>query len=103
MQCAKCAVGLAQIQHIKHVELAGALACQKTHSAQAAIGIASAAAGLVRDFHTFACAGKQHGVVANDVTATHGGKTNGVFLALASVAKALVYGAVFQLGALGGQ
>ena len=54
--------------------------------AQTAFGVVGAAAALVGDLDAFAGAGEQHGVLAHDVTATHGGKADAAARTLAGVA-----------------
>ena len=48
------------------------------------------------DFHALAFAGKQNGVVADNIAAAHGGKADGLRIARASLAFATVHRAVFQ-------
>ena len=45
----------------------------------------------MRDFNSLASAGKEYGMVANDIAATYGGKTDGRGIALSSHAVARVH------------
>jgi hypothetical protein len=66
---------------------------QEARGAQAALGIAGAAAALVADLDALAGAGEQHRVVAHDVAAADGGEADGRRVALAGDAFAAVHGA----------
>jgi len=83
---------LPDAQHVVHAEQAARVACQEARGAQAALGIAGAAAALVADLDALAGAGKQHRVVTDDVAAADGGKTNAGRVAWAGEALAIVVG-----------
>mmetsp|Transcript_6334 Transcript_6334/g.25725 ORF Transcript_6334/g.25725 Transcript_6334/m.25725 type:complete len:413 (-) Transcript_6334:1763-3001(-) len=95
----KPVMSVLEAQHVVHAEQAGGLAGQEARRAQAALGIDAAAAGLVADLDALAGAGEQHGVVANDVAAAHGGEADGGRVARAGDALAAVDGAGLQVTA----
>lgn len=66
----------AQAEHILHVKQTCFLVLQKTRGTQTAVRIGDTAAGFVGDFYAFAYACKQHGMVANNVATTNGGKAD---------------------------
>src|SRR3990167_2139068 len=88
-----------QAEHVEHVEHAGAVRAQEAHRTQAALRIGGAARRFVRDFDALAGTGEQHGVVAHDVAAPDGGKTDARRVALAGHAFAGIDGAVLEVAA----
>ncbi len=86
-----------QAQHVLHVEQAVGFGGEKAHGAQAALGVSGAAARLVGDFDALARAREQHGMVAHDVAAAHGGEADGGRVAFAGDAFAAIDGALLEV------
>src|SRR5512143_406340 len=87
-----CCKRLFQIEHVAHVIQAGRTTLQPFCGAQRTLSEGGAAAGLVGQLHTFADAGKQQRVVADDIAAAHGGKADGFGVTLAGDTFASVNG-----------
>src|SRR6218665_1823850 len=86
-----------QAEHVEHVEHARAVPRQKAHRAQAALRVGGAAGRFVRDLDALADTSKQHHMLAHEVAAANGGKTDARRIALGPDAFAGVDGAFLQV------
>ena len=65
-----------EIKHISHIKKTTFLTTQPQSRSYRAVSKCHAAGRLMGDLQTLANIGKHRGMFANDVTCTHGGKTN---------------------------
>src|ERR1700710_2835084 len=83
--------GFAQTEHVLHVEATALAVRKKVGGAQRALRIRQPVCRLVRDLDPLANAREQHSVIANNVAAANGGKTDGRRIAFAGDALAGVH------------
>lgn len=86
-----------EIKYISHIKKTAFLTTQPQSRSYRAVSKCHTAGRLMGDLQTLANIGKHRGMFTNDVTCTHGGKTNGAVHTFTGVAFTTVDRAIFQI------